>query len=127
MSQTDAENSRLPPKRPLGSFHLLCDHCYRRSSFRMLLETRTRRNLSMASNDRSLFAPLSDPPVGFGWAVDQREQKGRPLRRVEKSPRTRCRQARGKPARSGGGIQRVDCVTMISQCRTVNCPRNERG
>ena len=38
MSQADAENSRLPPKRPLGASHLLRDLRERRSSFRMCPE-----------------------------------------------------------------------------------------
>jgi hypothetical protein len=35
MTQADAENSRLSPKRRLGSFHLLRDLRWRRSRFRM--------------------------------------------------------------------------------------------
>jgi hypothetical protein len=35
MSQADAENSRVSPKRPLDSFHLLRDLRQRRSSFQM--------------------------------------------------------------------------------------------
>jgi hypothetical protein len=35
MSQAEAENSCLSPKRPFGSFHLLRDHRYWRSSYRV--------------------------------------------------------------------------------------------
>ena len=38
MSQAGAENPRLSPKRPLGSFHLLRDLRQQRSSFRMRFE-----------------------------------------------------------------------------------------
>ena len=34
-------------------------------------QARGRLHLSMGSHDQSFFAPLTDAPVGFGWAVDR--------------------------------------------------------
>jgi hypothetical protein len=110
MSQADAKNSRLSAKRRFGSFHLVCDHRERRSSFRMRLK------LAQVFN-----CPCDDPMTGLfscHYMTQCSHTNGlgrlpRPLPRFDKSPRTRCGQARANRLANGDSIQRAGCVTIL--------------
>ena len=95
MSQADAENSRLSPKRPLGSFHLLRNLRQQRSGFRLRFEL---AHLLSRTWDAMTNLFLCDIRCSRRMGLGSRRDRSRKLKKSPHPPRVR---RGGSPAHLG--------------------------